>query len=227
MHMDAIRTLIEKRIAALGKNYTQVSLEIGKNPAYVQQFLKRGTPRTLGEEIRKALAKSLECSENELKESEQPPATEIESPKENRLGISGIPTLDQSFAMGRTLPVYGRAQEGGYGVVIIPSNDTPVEWTFRPPQLESVEDAFAVYVWDNAMQPAYDSGDLVWVHPHQTIREGNDVLVMLKDGRALVKRLAQLTADDVTLQQFNPAMHLKFPRSDISSMKKIVGCWNG
>ena len=43
------------------------------------------------------------------------------------------------------LPVLGRAQGGATGVLMIPTEQPPVDWTYRPPQLRGVSDAFDVF----------------------------------------------------------------------------------
>ena len=48
-----LAALIEER----GEDYAGLSRVIGRNPAYVQQYIKRGTPRRLAEEDRRTLAR--------------------------------------------------------------------------------------------------------------------------------------------------------------------------
>jgi hypothetical protein len=54
--MDAVRKLIEDRFAQLGLTMSKVSVEIGRNHAFLQQFLRRGIPRELHERDREQLA---------------------------------------------------------------------------------------------------------------------------------------------------------------------------
>ena len=63
---DEIRRKISRLISERGLNYAQVSLKIGKNIAYIQQFIKNGSPRRLGEVERKKLAQILNVDEQEL-----------------------------------------------------------------------------------------------------------------------------------------------------------------
>lgn len=44
------RAALERLIEERGEDYAGLSRLIGRNPAYVQQFIKRGTPRRLAEE---------------------------------------------------------------------------------------------------------------------------------------------------------------------------------
>lgn len=64
--MDAVRQLIEAKIEERGLSYNALSKELGHNPTYLQQFLKRGTPRALKEGDRRKLARRLGVHEHEL-----------------------------------------------------------------------------------------------------------------------------------------------------------------
>lgn len=64
--MEEIRKKISRLILERGLNYAQVSLAIGKNIAYIQQFIKNGSPRRLGEVERHKLAEILRVDEQEL-----------------------------------------------------------------------------------------------------------------------------------------------------------------
>ena len=60
------RTELDGLIRKSGSDYTGVSRLIGKNPAYVQQFIKRGTPRRLAEADRRTLAEFFGVDERRL-----------------------------------------------------------------------------------------------------------------------------------------------------------------
>ncbi len=63
---EEIRKKISRLILERGLNYAQVSLAIGKNIAYIQQYIKNGSPRRLGEVERHKLAQILHVDEQEL-----------------------------------------------------------------------------------------------------------------------------------------------------------------
>lgn len=63
---EEIRKKIARLITERGLNYAKVSLSIGKNIAYIQQFIKNGSPRRLGEVERQKLARLLKVNEQEL-----------------------------------------------------------------------------------------------------------------------------------------------------------------
>jgi repressor LexA len=66
--MEAIdpRTALDALIAERGVGYAALSRMIGRNEAYLQQFIKRGTPRALAERDRRLLAAFLRVDEELL-----------------------------------------------------------------------------------------------------------------------------------------------------------------
>lgn len=52
----AVRRQLDALIRQSGSGYAEVSRLIGRNAAYVQQYIKRGVPRRLGEQDRRLLA---------------------------------------------------------------------------------------------------------------------------------------------------------------------------
>lgn len=64
---DPVRNLIAERLEALDLDMKEVSVAIGHNHAYLQQFLRRGVPRELKESTRLKLAKILGVKEEALR----------------------------------------------------------------------------------------------------------------------------------------------------------------
>jgi phage repressor protein C with HTH and peptisase S24 domain len=60
------RIALDRLIAERRENYADLSRLIGRNPAYIQQFIKRGTPRKLDEEDRGILARYFGVAEETL-----------------------------------------------------------------------------------------------------------------------------------------------------------------
>ncbi|TPE63972.1 S24 family peptidase [Sandaracinobacter neustonicus] len=59
----AAREQLDTLIRNSGQGYAEISRLIGRNPAYIQQFIKRGVPRRLGEDERRLLARHFGVSE--------------------------------------------------------------------------------------------------------------------------------------------------------------------
>ena len=51
------RLVVERLCAERGEDFAGLSRMLGRNPAYIQQFVRRGIPRRLGEEERRKLAR--------------------------------------------------------------------------------------------------------------------------------------------------------------------------
>jgi phage repressor protein C with HTH and peptisase S24 domain len=130
-----------------------------------------------------------------------------------------------SVDIGQTdLPVLGRAQGGKNGVLSIPAEQPPIDWTYRPPQLRGVPDAFAVFAYDDSMHPMYKHGQMLWIHPHLPVKSGDGVLVIKHSDEAIIKELVRRSGTDVTLRQYQPEMHdFMLPLSEIRVMFRIIG----
>lgn len=60
------RSVVERLIRERRDDYANLSRLLGRNPAYMQQFIKRGIPRKLAEEDRRRLATYFNIDEREL-----------------------------------------------------------------------------------------------------------------------------------------------------------------
>lgn len=130
----------------------------------------------------------------------------------------------------RTLPVVGRAKGGAEGVILIHEDalTQPIDWTYRPPQLADVPDAFAFFTVSDSMWPALKAGDIGWVHPHMPVAPGHEVLVVRMNDEAIVKVLAKRNPDQVLLTQYNPAgVEFTIPNEEIRHIYRVVGKWGG
>ena len=66
MQSDAVRDRLDALIRERGVSYAALSALLGRNPAYVQQFIKRGSPRKLDEADRRLLAEFFGVAEADL-----------------------------------------------------------------------------------------------------------------------------------------------------------------
>ncbi len=212
---DSVRPLIRDTLAQRHLNMSAVSKMLGKNHAYLHQFLDRGIPAQLPELVREQLARILDVPEEKLKGG---------GGKGSRLPPVGRPGAP---FMGDKIPVYGAAQGGPDGW--FPWNGDIVDYVSRPPHLAGATGAYAVFVAGSSMEPRYYAGEIVYIHPGKPVTVGAFVLVEVKpesEGdtpRAFIKRLVRRTATKVTFEQFNPPKEIDIKASDIKSMRRIVG----
>lgn len=92
MPRDALDRLIRER----GTNYGAVSALLGRNAAYIQQYVKRGTPRKLDEEDRRKLARFFGVDERLL----GAPETVRQSRKNPRSRLVPVPRLALGASAG-------------------------------------------------------------------------------------------------------------------------------
>ena len=55
--MNDPRVVLERLCAERGEDFAGLSRMLGRNPAYIQQFVRRGVPKRLGEAERRKLAR--------------------------------------------------------------------------------------------------------------------------------------------------------------------------
>ena len=73
MELDPVRLLLLKRLKRKKKDLKNASLAVGRNNAYLHQFVYRGSPKALPDDVRQALAKLLGVGEDKLHHSEVAP----------------------------------------------------------------------------------------------------------------------------------------------------------
>ena len=62
-HVADPRAALDRLLTDKGIDYARLSQVIGRNPAYIQQYIKRGSPRRLAEQDRARIAAYLGVSE--------------------------------------------------------------------------------------------------------------------------------------------------------------------
>ena len=167
------RTVLETLIRERREDYAGLSRLIGRNPAYVQQFIKRGTPRRLAEEDRRRLARYFDIDEGLLGGPSAPPEAGAE--------LVAVPRLDVRASAG---PGALDASERALGRIGFDRR-----WLRRL----GVEPAHAslIRVEGDSMAPTLSDGDEILVDCADSALRLRDGLYVLRfaDG-LLVKRIA-------------------------------------
>ena len=172
----ALMALAEKS----GDSLSRLSRLLGRNAAYLQQFVQRGTPRLLSETDRETLARWFGVDEAELGGPVRAPEVQV-------------PRLDVAAAAGA-------------GAL---ADDRPAEATVRfdPAFLRSAgisARALAmIAVQGDSMLPTLEHGDTILVDTDDR-RGGPGIHVLRLDGALVVKRIAR-TGEGVRLLSDNPA----------------------
>ena len=160
---DDPRRMLDRLLTEKGVDYAQLSARIGRNPAYIQQYIKRGSPRRLGEQDRARIAAYLGVSEALL----GGPALRVAAPPPRARGrdLVLVPKLAIGASAGPGASVDGEAVEG--------------EVAFDPRWLRDLgADPRAlsiIRVEGDSMAPTLGDGDDILV-------DGGDAAARLRDG---------------------------------------------
>ena len=215
--MTNVRELIRERLDGKRIALSEASKAVGKNHAYLQQYLERGVPKSLPEDVRDRLAQLIDIPTDQLKK--------LDTGKlpNTRLPVFRIPPV----ALGDKIPVMGAAEGGADGHLIW--NGEVVDYIDRPPSLASAPNGYATYVTGTSMEPRYHPGELIYIHPGKPPTNGCYVLVQIQPKRdgdppgAFVKRLVKRTPTKLVVEQYNPTKQVEWLLKDVVSVHRIVG----
>jgi phage repressor protein C with HTH and peptisase S24 domain len=160
--IDDPRAALDRLLQDKGIDYAQLSERIGRNPAYIQQYIKRGSPRRLAEEDRARIAAYLGVPEAALGGPVQRVATvnRVRGP-----GMVLVPKLAIGASAGAGASIDGEPVEG--------------ELAFDPRWLRGLgADPRAlsiIRVEGDSMAPTLSDGDDIMV-------DGGDAAARLRDG---------------------------------------------
>jgi hypothetical protein len=168
------RRVLERLIRERGEDYAGLSRLLGRNAAYVQQYIKRGTPRRLAEGDRRLLARYFGVDEALLGGPD--------SSRESDVGLVSVPRLDVGASAG---PGSLDAEESRLGRI-----GFDPQWLRRL----GVGDRGAlsvIRVQGDSMAPTLSDGDEILVDRADAAERLRDGIYVLRIEESLVvKRLA-------------------------------------
>ena len=182
------RIVLERLCAERGVTFATLSKMLGRNPAYIQQYIRRGVPGRLGEDDRRKLARYLSVSEEVLGGPPAEPADGLRSVKRHPVAVSAGPGAVVSEELGR--PYFGFDER--WLKALTPSS---------PDRLSVVR------VEGDSMAPTLNAGDDILVDLGDSAERLRDGLYVLRvDDALVVKRIAlNPMGRRVTVQSDNPA----------------------
>lgn len=121
----------------------------------------------------------------------------------------------------KDLPLLGGVRGGTDGVFF--DNGRVFEYVNRPPNLQGVVDAFAVYATGDSMEPRFYAGEILFVHPNRPLSRGCFVVIEFTDGRGLVKQFLRQDEKTLTVHQFNPDTDIVFRKNEVKHIFRVVG----
>ena len=184
------RVVLERLCAERGEDFAGLSRMLGRNPAYIQQFVRRGVPKRLKEEERRKLARYFAISEAVL----GGPAEEARDP-DDLVNIKRHPVRASAgpgaiVSEGRGKPYFGFDERWLKALTSTPAGSLSI-----------------VRVEGDSMSPTLNDGDDILVDLGdcgERLRDG--IYVLRVDDALVVKRLAlSPMGRRVTVQSDNPA----------------------
>lgn len=176
---DDPRAALDRLLRDRGVDYARLSEKIGRNPAYIQQYIKRGSPRRLAEEDRARIAAFLGVPEAML----GGPVQRIAAPARGRASdMVLVPKLAIGASAGAGASIDGEPVEGAVA--------------FDPKWLRGLgADARAlsiIRVEGDSMAPTLNDGDDILVDGGDAVGRLRDGIYVLRmDDVLMVKRVAR------------------------------------
>lgn len=207
------RSALEALIRERGEDYASLSRLLGRNDAYVQQYIRRGSPRRLADQDRRTLARYFGIAEAAL----GGPA--VESPRIAR-AERGSRRGAVDLVLVPRLAVAASAGPGAWEVEETAGDARTFDagW-LREMAGGSPAHASMIRVTGESMAPTLLDGDDILVDRGDTaLRDG--VYVLRMDDALLVKRL-RVHAEGIDVLSDNPAFESR-PASDPVDLQ-IVG----
>lgn len=148
-----------------------------------------------------ALAKRLRMSVSELMGETPPPANAVRS-NSGEANSDEVEDAPEILGTPRLIPVAGRVQAGPDGLLHV--DDFPPEspegymaW------YTSCIEAYALRVRGESMSPRYLPGEFVGVDPCAEVFPSDEVIVLMHDGRRMIKRLLWVRDKQACLESVN------------------------
>lgn len=93
----------------------------------------------------------------------------------------------------------------------------------RPASLARDRNAYALAIPGDAMWPRFRPGRQLLVSPGAQVAVGDDVLVQLDGGSALIGELVRRSATCIELRQFRPDLNFRVKLAGVTALHKVLG----
>ena len=187
------RANLEELIRKNGHDFAAVSKMLGKNPAYIQQYIRRGSPRKLDEEDRRKLA-------------------EFYGVEESQLGAPNLPRSGRAAGQTASSALF-RIKQLQVGASAGPGSLADAEFAgsmgFGPKWLRRLgvdpANLSLIAVDGDSMHPTLGDGDDIMVDHSAAARPLRDGIYVLRmDDVLLVKRIAMGPSGKLSIRSDNP-----------------------
>jgi hypothetical protein len=184
MDSVSIRRRLDELISARGEDYASLSRLLGRNPTYIQQFVKRGVPRRLSETDRRVLAQHFGIAERLLGALDETGSRAV-------IARPGLAQRAEDYVLIPQLAIEASAGPGSE-----PGDETPLAvLAFQANWVRTIasgrtEALTVIGVEGDSMLPTLADGDQILVDTDDRERLRDGIYVLRTDEALLVKRLS-------------------------------------
>jgi len=217
MELDPIRLKVMNLIQDSGTDLKNASIAIGRNAAYLHQYLYRGTPKILPEDAREALAAHLGVDDASLRapgsgEPKPAEANSLEAMPDSSAAAAPrrrARSLPDGFAAVGELDVRASA---GAGAIFDGLEESRAIWLFPDPIIRHEfrarpEDLRIITIDGDSMEPLLSSGDRILIDTSQRVPVPPGIFVIW-DGMGIVaKRVEHVPNSEpatIVIKSVNP-----------------------
>ncbi len=172
--MDDARRALDELIQKRGCNYSEISRLLGRNAAYIQQFIRRGSPKQLDEQDRAVLARFFGVDEKVLGAPARRAGPAVE--------LALVPILDVEASAGHGALAAMESKSSQFGF--------DEKWLGRLTSSKA-SNLSIIGVLGDSMEPTLHDGDEVMIDladGQARLRDG--IYVLRMDDMLSVKRIA-------------------------------------
>lgn len=204
------RAALERLIQDRREDYASLSRLIGRNSAYIQQFIRRGVPKRLSEGDRHTLARYFGIPEVEL----GGPGQSSDAPRLGFSSLIAVPRLNVDASAG---PGAFNDSEGEIAHIGFDE-----KWLRRVSRSKS-SDLSVIKVQGDSMTPTLSDGDDILVDAGDGVERLRDgIYVLRRDDALLVKRIAPSPASRRIIIKSDNDSYPSWPDCEIGDVE-IIG----
>jgi phage repressor protein C with HTH and peptisase S24 domain len=188
---DEVRETLDALIREHGEDYAALSRMLGRNPSYIQQFIKYGVPRRLAEEDRRVLAEHFGVREEMLGKKSAPVQRSSATPQTQAHPEAKVRELNKNLV---EIPYFNIAASAGTGTIADEERADQslvfdAAWA-RALASASVSALCFLRVKGDSMIPTLSDGEQIVVDTADRERLRDGIYVLRIEDALYVKRIA-------------------------------------
>ena len=217
MPSDPFRDRLRELLRRNDLSMKRASAAIGRNPAYLQQYLTRKAPRVLGQRDTDALAKLLHCKPEELRHPTVPPRKRAK--RQRRRPPAGVPVAEVPELVGDAA-----------AACLADNREVPREsprWYLPDAMLRqearaNPRDLRIVSVRGDAMEPLLSEGDRLVIDTARTSPTTGELSVLFDGSTLEIRRVETVHGSDPAQLRLTTANPNYAPVTCLAGDRRIV-----